>query len=199
MKITEMSLPHAYRITPVRHFDRRGFFYEAFRSETVSEAIGYPFRVSQFHCSVSCRNTLRGIHGTLLPPGQAKLVTCVRGEILDVAVDLRLGSPTFGKYEITHQVGGLGGALYLADGFGHAFLALTDDACVSFLCSEEYQHGTMLHVNALDPAIGIPWDITGAPVMSEKDGAAPTLAEAAEAGLLPTYEECLAHYRAEPA
>ncbi|MFE1174097.1 dTDP-4-dehydrorhamnose 3,5-epimerase family protein [Streptomyces sp. NPDC058773] len=191
-----MSLPNAYRITPVRHFDRRGLFYEAFRSTALTEAIGYPFEVAQFHYSLSRRNTLRGIHGTPLPPGQAKLVTCVRGEVLDVAVDLRLGSPTFGKYETTHQKAGTGTAVYLADGLGHAFLALTDDACVTFVCSEEYQHGTMLEINALDPDIGIPWNLGGPPVMSEKDAAAPTLAEAGEAGLLPTYEECLAHYEA---
>lgn len=194
--IAGLSLPNACRITPVRHADRRGFFYEAFRSDAITEAIGYPFRVRQFHCSVSRRGTIRGIHGTLLPPGQEKLVTCVRGEIMDVAVDLRLGSPTFGRYEMLHQVAGNGVSLYLADGFGHAFLALTDDACVTFLCSEEYQHGTMLHVNALDPDIGIPWNMTGAPVMSDKDAEAPTLAQAVDRDLLPTYEECLAHYEA---
>lgn len=197
--ITDLSLPNAHLVSPVRHTDRRGFFYEAFRSDTVSGAIGYPFRVRQFHCSVSRRGTIRGIHGTLLPPGQEKLVTCVRGEIMDVAVDLRLGSPTFGRYEMIRQAAGNGVSLYLADGFGHAFLALTDDACVTFLCSEEYRHGTMVHVDALDPDIGIPWNVTGQPVMSVKDAGAPTLARAADMGLLPTYQECLAHYEARRA
>ncbi|GAA3036021.1 hypothetical protein GCM10020000_11960 [Streptomyces olivoverticillatus] len=82
----------------------------------------------------------------------------------------------------------------MADGLGHAFLALTDDVCMSYLCSEEYVHGTMIDVNALDPQLGIPWDLGCEPVMSDKDRAAPDVEEAAAAGLLPTYEECLAHY-----
>ncbi|EIE98977.1 dTDP-4-dehydrorhamnose 3,5-epimerase family protein [Saccharomonospora glauca] len=194
LTITETSLPNAFHLRAQRHFDRRGFFYEAFRSDDLSEAIGYPFRMGQFHYSISCRDTIRGIHGTLLPPGQAKLVTCVRGEILDVAVDLRTGSPTFGRYEVFHQQAGQGTALYLSDGIGHAFQALTDDTCVTFVCSEAYQHGTMLEINPLDPELGIPWKLSGEPVMSAKDAAAPTLSAAAAAGLLPHYRSTLAHY-----
>jgi NDP-hexose 3,5-(Or5-) epimerase len=196
MKITEMSIPHAYRITPDRHPDRRGHFYEALRAGELSEVIGYPFAVGQVNYSLSRRNTLRGIHGTMIPPSQAKLVTCVRGAVIDVAVDLRIGSPTFGRYEMTPQDPESGVSVYLADGLGHAFLALTDDTCVNYLCSEEYVPGTMIEIDALDPSIGIPWGLSDRLVMSDKDAAAPTLAEAVAAGLLPTYEECLAHYEA---
>jgi NDP-hexose 3,5-(Or5-) epimerase len=196
MKITEMAVPNAYRIMPERHVDRRGHFFEAFRSDVLSEAIGYPFVIGQANYSSSRRNTVRGIHGTTIPPGQAKLVTCVRGAVLDVVVDLRVGSPTFGTVEMTRQDEESGVAVYLADGLGHAFHALTDDACMSYLCSEEYIPGTMIEINPLDPDIGIPWGLTEPPIMSEKDAAAPTLAAAASAGLLPTYEDCLAHYAA---
>lgn len=196
MKITEMAVQNAFRVFPEQHRDRRGYFFEAFRAEALSAAIGYPFLVGQANFSVSRRNTLRGIHGTMLPPGQAKLVTCVRGAVLDVVVDLRVGSPTFGAFDMTRQDEESGIAVYLSDGLGHAFLALTDDACMNYLCSEVYFPGTMIEVDPQDPEIGIPWGLEEAPIMSDKDAAAPTLAVAASSGLLPMYEDCLAHYAA---
>jgi NDP-hexose 3,5-(Or5-) epimerase len=196
MKIVEMAIPNAYRIVPHQYPDRRGSFHEAFRASELSDAIGYPFVVGQANYSTSCRNTVRGIHGTMLPPGQAKLVTCVRGAVLDVAVDLRVGSRTFGLFDITYQDEDSGTAVYLADGLGHAFMALTDNACMNYLCSEEYVPGTMLEINPFDPDIAIPWKLTGPPIMSEKDAGAIGLKDAEAAGLLPTYEECLAHYAA---
>nr|WTB28358.1 dTDP-4-dehydrorhamnose 3,5-epimerase [Streptomyces sp. NBC_00830]WTB35724.1 dTDP-4-dehydrorhamnose 3,5-epimerase [Streptomyces sp. NBC_00830] len=199
MKITPMALSNAFRIEPEKIPDRRGVFYEAVRSEAISEMIGYPFTVAQVNYSVSRRNTLRGIHGTALPPGQAKLVTCVRGAVLDIAVDLRVGSPTFGCFEVTRQNEDSGIGVYLADGLGHAFLALTETACMSYLCSAAYVPGTMIDVNALDPELGLPWGLTEPPIQSDKDAASPTLREAAEAGLLPTYEQCLRSYAQGPA
>ncbi|WFE41003.1 dTDP-4-dehydrorhamnose 3,5-epimerase family protein [Micromonospora sp. WMMD998] len=196
MTITEMEIPNAYRIQPERHLDRRGYFFEALREEQLSATIGYPFRLGQVNYSSSRRNTVRGIHGTSLPPGQAKLVTCVRGAVLDVVVDLRIGSPTYGRFEVTHQEADSGTAVYLADGLGHAFLALTDDAVMSYLCSEEFVPGTMIEINPLDPEIGITWSLTEEPIMSDKDAAAPSLAEAAAAGRLPSYDECRTHYAA---
>jgi NDP-hexose 3,5-(Or5-) epimerase len=80
--------------------------------------------------------------------------------------------------------------VYLPDGVGHAFLALTDDTCMSYLCSQEYEPGTMIDIDALDPVLALPWGLTEPPIRSDKDAAAPTLAEAAAAGLLPTYEQC---------
>ena len=194
MKTAAMSISDAYRIYPEHHPDRRGRFHEAFRADELSEVIGFPFVVGQANYSVSRRNTLRGIHGTSLPPGQAKLVTCVRGAVMDVAVDLRVGSPTFGAFEVTYQDEDSGIAVYLADGLGHAFLALTDDACMNYLCSKEYVPGTMIVVDPLDPDIGIPWNLSEAPIMSDKDAGGVSLKEAVSSGLLPTYDECLAHY-----
>lgn len=195
-KIAEMTIPNAYRIFPEHHPDSRGRFQEAFRAGPLAEAIGYPFAVGQVNYSVSRRNTVRGIHGTSLPPGQAKLVTCLRGAVMDIAVDLRVGSPTFGMFDVTQQDEESGTAVYLADGLGHAFLALTDDVIMSYLCSEEYVPGTMLEINPMDPDIGIPWTLTGPPIMSEKDAGAIGIKEAEARGLLPAYEDCLAHYAA---
>ncbi|WP_370942173.1 dTDP-4-dehydrorhamnose 3,5-epimerase family protein [Amycolatopsis sp. cg5] len=196
MKITEMTIPDAFRIVPDQIPDLRGNFYESWRQSELTAAMGRPFTVEQVNYSVSQRGTLRGIHGTTMPPGQAKVITCVRGQVLDVVVDLRIGSPTFGMYETTIQDEESGITVCIAEGLGHAFLALTDDVCMNYVCAAEYVHGTMLDIQALDPKIGIPWNLTEDPIMSEKDRAAPTLDEAVALGLLPTYEQCLAHYAA---
>ena len=186
MAIEEMKVQDAFRIIPSSLPDNRGYFFEAWRSSELTAASGQTFTVKQVNYSVSRRNTLRGIHGTTLPPGQAKLVTCVRGAALDVVVDLRVGSPTFGMFDI---------GVYLADGLGHAFLALTDDTCMNYLCSEEYVPGTMVDIQALDPEIGIDWNTREPFIRSQKDTDAPTLAEAVRQGLLPTYEQAKASYR----
>ncbi len=188
MKIEPMSVLDAYRITPAHITDRRGSFYEGWRISDLTANFGHEFVVRQVNFSVSKRNTLRGIHGTTFPPGQAKLVTCVRGAALDVVVDLRIGSPTYGQFDTTLQEAETGVGVYLADGLGHAFLALTDDTCMNYLCSTEYVPGTMTDIQALDPALGIPWNIDGEPIRSDKDAAAPTLAEAAASGVLPHYQ-----------
>lgn len=192
IEISETSIPGAYRIRTSHLPDRRGHFYEAWQFSELLRQSGQHFEIRQVNYSVSKKNTLRGIHGTTIPPGQTKLVTCVRGAAMDVAVDLRVGSPTFGQYDVTLQEAATGIGVYLADGIGHAFLALTDDTCMNYLCGAEYVPGTMIDVQALDPAIGIPWELDGPPITSDKDAAAPTLAEAVERGLLPTYEEALA-------
>lgn len=187
-----MTVRDAYRIRAEHLPDRRGLFFEQWRSGQLAETLGHEFTVAQVNYSVSSRNTLRGIHGTTIPPGQAKLVTCVRGAALDVIVDLRVGSPTFGMYDVTEQDAESGIGVYVPDGLGHAFLALSEDTCMNYLCSAEYVHGSMIDIQALDPEVGIPWNLTGTPIRSEKDAAAPTLSEAAERGLLPTYEQALA-------
>lgn len=192
IEIEEMSISGAYRIRPTQFPDRRGKFYEAWRFSELVQRAGQPFEIRQVNYSVSRKNTLRGIHGTTIPPGQTKLVTCVRGAAWDVAVDLRVGSPTFGQFDMTLQEATTGVGVYLAEGIGHAFLALADDTCMNYLCGAEYVPGTMIDVRALDPELGIPWKLDGPPIMSDKDAAAPTIAEAVERGLLPTYEQALA-------
>jgi NDP-hexose 5-epimerase len=194
MAIEEMKVRDAFRITPSQLPDNRGLFFEAWRISELTELTGQPFTVKQVNFSVSKRNTLRGIHGTMLPPGQAKLVTCVRGAALDVVVDLRVGSPTFGMFDTTLQEAESGIGVYLPDGLGHAFLALTDDTCMNYLNSEQYVPGTMVDIQALDPAIGIPWNTSEPLIRSAKDAAAPTLDQAVAQGLLPTYEQALASY-----
>ncbi|GLZ36626.1 dTDP-4-dehydrorhamnose 3,5-epimerase family protein [Actinokineospora sp. NBRC 105648] len=192
MDVRELAVPGAWLIAPQQYADRRGSFFELHRHSRVVEATGRPFPVAQVNFSSSRKGTLRGIHGTLTPPGQAKVVTCVRGAVLDVVVDTRLGSPTFGRHDMTRLDAESGMAVYVSEGLGHGFLALTDDACVCYLCSAEFVPGTQVDINALDPDLAIDWGLTGEPLMSDKDAAALGLAEAAQAGLLPTYDECRA-------
>lgn len=195
MRCRELTVPDSYLFTPAKLTDARGCFYEAYRDDVVSDAVGHRFTIAQMNYSVSARGVLRGLHGVLLPPGQAKIVTCHSGSLLDVVVDTRTGSPTFGEHARNTITAESGEFVYVAEGLGHAFLALTDDACIGYLCSTRHVPGTQVDINPLDPDLGLDWSAAGTPPrLSEKDGSAPTLAVAEKSGLLATYEQCLAHY-----
>lgn len=185
-----LGIEGAWVFTPQVHSDDRGSFAEAFRGAEFAADLGYRLDVAQVNCSVSRRGVIRGIHYADVPPGQAKYVTCVAGAILDVVVDLRVGSPSFGKWEAVQLDAGTRRAVFLAEGLGHAFMALTDDATALYLCSTPYAPGREHGVDPRDPVIGIAWPLGTEPVLSEKDAAAPTLDEALRAGLLPSYQEC---------
>lgn len=190
----ELAVPDVYRITPQRRPDGRGCFYESYRHDLLAEAIGHPVSLLQVNYSQSRRGTIRGVHSARVPPGQAKYVTCVSGEALDIAVDLRVGSPTFGRHVATRLSSENGIAVYLPEGIGHAFQALSDLACMSYLCSTLYDAETVVEVNLLDPELALPWDPSHEPIMSDKDSNAPSLAEAQATGQLPSYRECAAYY-----
>ncbi|QWF84533.1 dTDP-4-dehydrorhamnose 3,5-epimerase family protein [Amycolatopsis sp. CA-230715] len=195
MDIRPLNVLDAYQVTPVQAADRRGAFFESVRFSALSQVVGHPVRISQVNFSVSRKNTLRGIHGTALPPGQAKFVTCVRGAVLDAVVDLRVGSPTFGQYAVVPLDEESGAAVYIADGLGHAFLARTDGARMAYFCSTEYTPAAVLEIDALDPDIGLPWGLSEEPIRSAKDLKAPPLADLADRRLLPTYAEFQRAYR----
>jgi dTDP-4-dehydrorhamnose 3,5-epimerase len=188
--VNPLGIEGAWVFTPQVHSDDRGSFAEAFRGAEFAGDLGYRLDVAQVNCSVSRRGVIRGIHYADVPPGQAKYVTCVAGAILDVVVDLRAGSPSFGKWEAVQLDAGTRRAVFLAEGLGHAFMALTDDATALYLCSTPYAPGREHGVDPRDPAIGIAWPLGTEPALSEKDAAAPTLDEALRAGLLPSYQEC---------
>ncbi|GAA2852935.1 dTDP-4-dehydrorhamnose 3,5-epimerase [Streptosporangium fragile] len=170
--------------------DDRGSFHEWFRGGAFREATGQDLVLSQANCSISRRDTLRGVHFADVPPSQAKYVTCVRGAVLDVVVDIRAGSPTFGRWEPVRLDDRDHRAVYISEGLGHAFMALSDDATVVYLCSEGYAPEREHGIHPLDPGLGIAWPAEATPLLSAKDAAAPTLAEALRQGLLPDYEEC---------
>lgn len=186
MKIRPLGIVGAFEVTPVQHGDPRGLFLEWYRFDHLAAAVGHPLRLAQANLSVSARGVVRGIHFADVPPGQAKYVTCVRGAVLDVVVDLRTGSATFGRWESVRLDEVVRRAVYLDEGLGHGFCALTDDATLVYFCSETYRPGAEHTVHPLDPQLAIDWP-AGAPVLSTRDQAAPTLAEAAQRGLLPTH------------
>ena len=193
-----LGIEGSWLSTPQVHRDDRGHFLELFRGAEFAADLGYQLDVAQVNCSVSRRGVLRGIHYADVPPGQAKYVSCVSGAILDVIADLRAGFPTFGQWEAVRLDDVDRRAVFLSEGLGHAFMALTDAATVMYLCSTPYAPGREHGVHPLDPALGIAWPLDetgGAPVLSAKDAAAPTLEEALLAGQLPRYDDCIAYQR----
>ncbi|WP_369174691.1 dTDP-4-dehydrorhamnose 3,5-epimerase [Streptomyces sp. R28] len=189
-----LGIEGAWALEPKVFPDDRGSFHEWYRGGEFHEATGYDLSLAQANCSVSRWGVLRGVHFSDVPPGQAKYVTCLRGAVLDVVVDLRVGSPTFGRWEALRLDDDSRHALFLAEGLGHAFMALTDEATVIYLCSTGYTPEREHGVHPLDPELGIAWPENIPPVLSPKDAQAPSLAEARETGLLPSYEICAAQH-----
>lgn len=189
MKIRPLAIDGAWDILPEQHGDTRGLFLEWYRSDLLAEAVGHPLRLAQANLSVSARGVVRGIHFADVPPGQAKYVTCVQGAVLDVVVDLRTGSPTFGRWEGVRLDDTERRALYIAEGIGHGFCALSDQATLTYLCSQGYAPHRERSVHPLDADLGIAWP-AGSPVLSGRDSAAPQLADAVAGGLLPSYAAC---------
>jgi dTDP-4-dehydrorhamnose 3,5-epimerase len=180
-----LDIDGAWLFTPQIHGDRRGSFLEWFRGAEFSSDVGHHMDLAQANCSVSARGVVRGIHFSDVPPGQAKYVTC--------AVDLRVGSPGFGRWQAVQLDDENRHALYIGEGLGHAFVALSDQATVLYLCSTPYAPSHEHGVHPLDPAIGITWPDDLDPILSGKDAAAPSLAQAQADGLLPAYSECQAY------
>jgi dTDP-4-dehydrorhamnose 3,5-epimerase len=185
-----MSIEGAWIVEPPVFPDDRGSFVAWFAAAEFRRAAGHDFALRQANCSVSRRGVLRGIHFADVPPGQAKYVTCARGSLLDVVVDVRVGSPSFGRWEAVQLDEETGRAVYLAEGLGHGFMALTDETTAIYLCSESYAPGREHGVHPLDPHLGIEWPSGLRPALSDKDDAAPTLAQAEKQGLLPSYADC---------
>ena len=194
MKIRELSIAGAFEVVPAVHGDDRGAFLEWVRADHFEQATGHPFRLAQANASVSASGVVRGIHFSQLPPSQAKWVTCLHGAVVDVVVDIRVGSPTFGVHDSVVLDSEEPRAVYLAEGLGHAFVSLADHSSVTYLVSTGYSPGREFGINPMDPELDLPWPDGIEFEFSAKDQAAPSLAEAREQGLLPTMEQCAAHY-----
>ena len=192
MKVRELGIPDAYEISTDVFPDDRGLFVNPFRAQALAEAIGRPLHVRQTNHSASKRGVVRGVHFSMLPPSQAKYVYVPRGAALDIVVDIRIGSPTYGQHDVVRLDDRDFRAVYLAEGLGHCAVALEDDTVLSYLCSTEYDPGREKGVSPTDPALALPMPADA--LLSARDTGAPTLAEAAEQGLLPTYEACRAFY-----
>jgi dTDP-4-dehydrorhamnose 3,5-epimerase len=192
VKLLPLEIDGAWEITPAQHGDPRGLFMEWFRADRLTEVTGHPFRLAQANLSVSAAGVVRGIHFADVPPGQSKYVTCARGAVFDVIVDLRVGSPQFGRWEAVRLDEVERRAVYLPEGVGHAFCALTGDATLAYLCSEQYNPRGEHSIHPLDPDLAIQWPVE-APTLSARDDAAPTLSQAIAEGLLPDYGACRAY------
>jgi dTDP-4-dehydrorhamnose 3,5-epimerase len=189
MQIRPLLIEGAFEFTPISHADQRGAYLEVYRADLLAEAVGHPMRLEQWNMAVTRAGGVRGIHFATTPKGQAKYVTCPAGSGLDVIVDVRVGSPTFGMFDTVVLDDVDRRAVYLAEGLGHAFVAHTDDTVLPDECSALWNPSGEHAVSPLDPALGIPWPETELR-LSAKDTSAPTLKEAAEMGLLPDYEDC---------
>ncbi len=188
-------MPDGYEITPVQRTDDRGVFLEWYRFDELERAVGHPLDLRQANMSVSKRGVVRGIHFADVPRGQAKYVKAVSGAVLDFIVDIRVGSPTFGQWDSVRLDTETHKAVYLSEGLGHCFVALTDDAAVTYLVSDVYTPSAEHGIDPLDPEIGLVFpEEAGEPLLSPKDTDAPTLAEAAAAGLLPTWSDMRAFH-----
>ena len=187
MQIDALDIAGAWLVQPKVHADDRGAFLEWFRADHLAAAVGTPFSVAQANHSISGRGVVRGVHFADVPPGQAKYVYCPSGAVLDVVVDLRVGSPTFGRHEAVRLDEENRRAVFIAEGLGHAFCALTDDTAVTYLVSSVFDPAVEHGVSPLDPELALPWPADVPLRLSPKDEAAPSLAEAARTGLLPRY------------
>jgi dTDP-4-dehydrorhamnose 3,5-epimerase len=165
-------------LAPEVHRDPRGFFLETFRADAWADA-GVRLEFVQDNHSRSRRGTLRGMHFQI-HPGQAKLVRCGRGAILDVAVDLRRGSPTFGAWEAHRLDDEDAHELFVPVGFAHGFCVLSEEADVAYKCSTYYDAATEGQLAYDDPDVGIEWPADLELVVSDRDRAAPGLAEIAD-------------------
>jgi dTDP-4-dehydrorhamnose 3,5-epimerase len=161
-------------VEPQVHGDERGFMVETYSREAWAE-LGVDVDFVQHNHSRSAQGTLRGIHFQTAP-GQAKLVRCARGRILDVAVDLRRGSPTYGQWEAYELDDVRHRQLFVPIGFGHGFAVLSDVADVTYLVSSLYDPATEAGIRWDDPEVGVEWQVED-PLLSERDKTAPTLAE----------------------
>ncbi|MER5555912.1 dTDP-4-dehydrorhamnose 3,5-epimerase [Streptomyces sp. NPDC002793] len=192
MSARPLRVEGAFAFTPKAFPDDRGAFLSPYQEPAFTAAVGHPlFPVAQTNHSISARDVVRGVHFTTTPPGSAKYVYCARGSALDIVVDIRVGSPTFGVWDSVLLDQSDHRAMYFPLGLGHAFVALEDDTVMSYMVSSSYVAEYELALSVLDPALeGLPLPDRTRMLLSERDAVAPTLAEAAEAGMLPVYEEC---------
>lgn len=155
MPLQEMKIKGAWIHSPIRHNDERGYFEEQFKLSEIAAELGLSFTVRQVNQSVSNRGVIRGIHYTDSPEGQAKYISCPKGRIWDVVVDLRVGSPTFGQWDAAELSPQNGRSIFISPGLGHAFLSLDSDSVSTYLCSTEYDPTSDKGLNPLSSSLAI--------------------------------------------
>jgi dTDP-4-dehydrorhamnose 3,5-epimerase len=162
-------------------------FAEWFRTDRIEDVTGFRFSSVQGNISRSAKGVVRGIHYADVPPGQAKYVMPVSGSIIDFIVDIRVGSPTFGQWDSVTLHSERHEAIFHEPGLGHAFVALDDETTVMYLVTDYFRPEREHGINPLDPEIGLDFPAGIELLLSDKDTAAPTLAEAHAASALPIW------------
>ena len=189
VQVQPLSIEGVWEFTPLLRADDRGVFLEAFKQSTFLETVGHEFSLQQMNISVSKAGTVRGIHFADVPPGQAKYVQCLAGRILDVVIDIRVGSPTFGQFEEIELNENSASAVFIEEGLAHAFVALENQTVVTYFVTEKYNPEREKGINPFDKTLNVKWPDVEL-ILSEKDKQAISLEEAKNQGLLPTFDEC---------
>jgi dTDP-4-dehydrorhamnose 3,5-epimerase len=189
MKTTPLSIDGSWKIDFQRFDDNRGYFYESFKEEDFKTHIGRNFKIKQTNTSSSSKGSVRGIHFAMVPPSQAKIVQCQRGSIRDYVIDIRVGSPTFGKFEVVELGENYTSAVFIEEGLAHAFVALENHTVVTYYVNEKYNPEREKGINPFDKTLNVKWPDLEL-IISEKDKQAISLDESKAQGLLPNYDEC---------
>ena len=189
MKATPLSIDGSWKIDFQRFDDNRGYFYESFKEEDFKTYIGRNFKIKQTNTSSSSKGSVRGIHFAMVPPSQAKLVQCQRGSIRDYVIDIRVGSPTLGKFEVVELGENSASAVFIEEGLAHAFVALENHTVVTYYVTEKYNPEREKGINPFDKTLNVKWPDLEL-ILSEKDKQAISLDQSKAQGLLPNYDEC---------
>ena len=179
MTFTRTDIPDVVICEPTVHGDERGYFVETFRQDKLEDFLGFKVKFCQDNESKSSRGVLRGLHYQLSPAAQTKLVRVIQGSVLDVAVDIRKGSPTFGKHVAVKLTAENKKQLFVPRGFAHAFVVLEDNTIFAYKVDNYYSPENDRGVAFNDPAINIDWGIAvEALKLSDKDTKQPLLQDA---------------------
>lgn len=188
MKLTELSIPGAFVLESPVWSDDRGYFREWFKRADLDES-GINFPIQQANLSMSKRGVVRGLHYSIAPEGQAKLVTCAYGELDDVIADVRVSSPTYGLVEVIHLVADEERSVFVPAGAAHGFCVTSELGALSYLLSSPFNPEMELEINPFDAELNVPWPLSGEPIVSAKDADAPTMMQRLRASQLPRYVE----------
>ena len=186
VKLIELSIPGLFVLESPVWSDDRGSFREWFKDEDF-QAAGVTFHARQSNLSISKKNVVRGLHYSMAPEGQAKVVTCAHGELDDVIVDIRVGSPTFGQHEVVHLAAGEERSVYVPVGVAHGFCVTSETGALTYLLSSPFNAPFELEINPFDAELNVGWTIDGEAIVSPKDAGAPTFRERLDAKELPLF------------
>ncbi len=186
MKLTPLSIDGAYVLESAVWPDDRGFFREWFKRSDF-DAHGIDFPIEQTNLSMSKRNVVRGLHYSLAPEGQAKVVTCAYGELADILVDVRVGSPTFGVVEVVHLSADEDRSVFVAPGLAHGYCVTSEIGAFVYLLSSPYNAPMEFDIDPFDATLNVPWPISGDAIVSDKDANAPSLESRRSSGELPLF------------